>query len=465
MFKTQKETGQSIVLIAVMIFGLLALSALIVDGGHMYLNHRQAQTAADAAALAAATEYCINKGTFADTDLVAQEYALNKNQATQMIDLNPAGSPDGIAPYILVDPATKNIKVAVGLTHSTFFAKIFGRPTTTVEADASAGCFPPAAADSVIPVAWTCRPPLPGVTSDSYDCDYKSIPWRIMKDILQDLEDDGLCPNSNDPKVGQRQCLTGNAPVIYHDNADTTPSNQLTVGDYSFIQGTGYEHLQLYIVMDGLPLADDTYCDTGSGGLEGYCDIDGDGRIDWTVSQRSWLLLDKDSNAGQLPNIVDGSLTFGMVVPGWYPGKNGNTVNVYGVAESFIEGTPALIPVFKQGYICQAVDPRVTCTDLADDDDYVMKLAGGDPETYYYVVGFAEFYVSCVVDKPNKICPGKELLMAKLKAANLTDLAKAYQNEPSIEGYFMDGWVADNPDLQTGENQIDLGIYIITLTE
>ena len=147
MFKTKNEIGQSIILIALMLFGLFVVAGLIVDGGNMYLNRRQAQTAADAAALAAATEYCISKGTPTEADLVAQDYALNKNRATQMIDLSPEGNPDGSAPFILIDAATKNIRVAVELTHSTFFAKVFGRSATTVEADASAGCYPPAAAD------------------------------------------------------------------------------------------------------------------------------------------------------------------------------------------------------------------------------------------------------------------------------------------------------------------------------
>lgn len=464
MFREKKENGQSIVLIALMLFGLFVLAALIVDGGNMYLNRRQAQTAADAAALAAATEYCVNKVSLTQADLVAQDYALTKNNATQMIDLSPAGSPDGLAPYILLDAASKNIRVAVELTHATFFARVFGRSATTVEADASAGCYPPAAADSVIPVAWTCRAPLPGVISDSLDCDYKSIPWRIMKQIVDELMAGSPgCPHNN-----PRECLTGNAPLIYHDNELNVPSNQLTRGDYTLDppQGipAGYE-LQLNIIMDALPLGADVYCTTDTGGLASFCDLDGDGRIDWTNSERSWLLLDANSNQAQLDDIVRGDLTFGMVTPGWYPGRGGNIVDVYHDAQTYIEGTPALIPVFEEGMICgNSVDPRTDCV-LADPNDYVMKLTGNDPETYFYVIGFAEFYVSCVADSPSKVCPGKEEVIAKLQDAGLTTLARDFKNEFSIEGYFLDGWVADNPNLQTGSNQIDLGVYIITLTE
>ena len=460
MFKTKNETGQSLVLIAVMIFGLFVLAGLIVDGGNMYLNRRQAQTAADAAALAAALEYCINKGSLADADLVAQDYALEENQATQMIDLSPADNPDGIAPFILIDADSKNVKVAVELEHSTFFARVFGQDATIVEATASAGCYPPAAADSVIPVAWTCRPPLPGVESTSDDCDYKSIPWGVMKEILDDLmaEIPG-CPQNN-----RRLCLTGKAPLLYYDSQTIAPED-VTREDVVFEPVYPEQVLQLNIIMDALPLGADVYCTTDSGQLASFCDLDGDGRIDWTNSERSWLLLDKDSNQAQLDDIVRGDITFGMFTPGWYPGRGGNIADVYHDAESFVEGTPALIPVFEWGMICgSSVDPRLDC-ELADENDHVMKLAGNDPETYFYVIGFAEFYVSCVADSPSKVCPGKEEVIAKLTDAGLSTMAKDFKNEFSIEGYFLNGWVADNPELQTGENQIDLGIYIITLTE
>jgi len=460
MFRTKQESGQSLVLIVVTIFGLVVLSALIVDGGNMYLNRREAQTAADAAALAAALEYCIQKGSLSDADLVAQDYALNENQATEMIDLNPEGNPDGVAPFILIDAAAKNVKVAVELVHSTFFAKVFGLDTTIVEATASAGCYPPKAADSVIPVAWTCRPPLPGVLSTSPDCDYKSFPWSVMQQILVELEDGSSGCNSNN----HRLCLTGNAPLLYYDSDAFPNPADLDRADVSFSQLDDYE-LQLNIIMDALPLGADVYCTLENGDVSSYCDLDGDGRIDWTNSERSWLLLDKDSNQAQLDEIIRGEITFGMVTPGWYPGRGGNIADVYHDAEAYIEGTPALIPVFETGKICgNSVDPRLDCV-LADSDDYVMKLAGNDPETYFYVIGFAEFYVSCVADSPSKVCPGKEQVITKLEEAGLSAMARDFNNEFSVEGYFLNGWVADNPDIQIGENQIDLGVYVITLTE
>lgn len=57
--KTQdkSEKGQAIVMIAFAIVGLFALVALAMDGGHSFSDRREAQNAADAAALAAARRY------------------------------------------------------------------------------------------------------------------------------------------------------------------------------------------------------------------------------------------------------------------------------------------------------------------------------------------------------------------------------------------------------------------------
>ncbi len=54
MIHKKSENGQSIILIVFAIVGLIGLTGLTVDGGLAYSDHRQAQNAADSAALAAA---------------------------------------------------------------------------------------------------------------------------------------------------------------------------------------------------------------------------------------------------------------------------------------------------------------------------------------------------------------------------------------------------------------------------
>ena len=435
MFRTKKENGQTIVLIAVMLFGLMAVSALIVDGGNAYLSRRQAQTAADAAALAAANEYCINQGTVADAETFATEYALNQNKGSQLIDLDPAGSPDGLPPYILVDPATGNIRVGVEVTNSTFFAKVFGRDTTTVAADASAGCYPPGAADSVLPIAWSCRPPIPGIPSDSSDCEWKAIPWPVFQDILANPS---FVPTGN------------SGTLLYHDD-ENEPETAA-----SYLNGAG--DLQLYLVMDTIPSSAEIPCiqtDPINGTVN--CDLDGDGRIDILGNgDRSWLILDGDANNAQLDDIVRGELTFGVSAPTWYPGRSGAVADVYKDAVNFIEGEPALIPVFE--VFCAPTSNPLTdplCASLVEAGDGLVQISTAASGTYFRVVGFAEFYVSCVSNKLSKKCPGKEFALS---------LGIITQSTPSIEGYFIDGWASSDQTVGDG-SALDLGIYVLSLTE
>jgi len=52
MHKRKSERGQSLVIIAVVMVGLIALMGLAIDGGNVFMQRRRAQNAADAAALA-----------------------------------------------------------------------------------------------------------------------------------------------------------------------------------------------------------------------------------------------------------------------------------------------------------------------------------------------------------------------------------------------------------------------------
>ncbi len=54
MKRRHSEKGQSYIIMAIMMVGMLGFSALAIDGGNLYHEHRRAQNAADAAAMAAA---------------------------------------------------------------------------------------------------------------------------------------------------------------------------------------------------------------------------------------------------------------------------------------------------------------------------------------------------------------------------------------------------------------------------
>ena len=69
------ERGQSLVFIAIFMVALIGILALAIDGGLGYSKRRQAQNAADAAALAGADALC-DSDTSTDARTVAEEYVV-----------------------------------------------------------------------------------------------------------------------------------------------------------------------------------------------------------------------------------------------------------------------------------------------------------------------------------------------------------------------------------------------------
>lgn len=408
------ENGQTIVLIVIVMVGLIAIAALLVDGGNAFFNRRDAQTAADAGALAGAYEYCVNDN---DPTTVITEYVEVQNHATLESWTFDGG----------------NIVVSVSKEQTNFFAKIFGQPTTIVYADASAACFPPGAADSVLPIAWSCRAPLPGMDSDSPDCEYKAIPWKVMEQLTAPGYS-GYDPYNNLLDDGN-----GNDPGTYHDGSGS---------------------LMIYLIMDSIPSAAEIPCiqtDPINGDVD--CDLDGDGKIDIIGNgDRSWLILDGDANNAQLDDIIRGDLVFGIDnPPTWYPGRDGAIADVYKDAKAFIEGRPAMIPVFEQ--FCAPTSNPLTdplCSSVVEPGDTLVQISTAASGTYFRVTSFAEFYVTCVSDKQSHPCPGKDLA---------TSYGIITKSTPSIEGYFISGWAASDQTIGNGTNTLDLGIYVISLTD
>jgi hypothetical protein len=74
------ERGVIIIFVALALFTLLAFSALVVDYGVMWVSRRQAQNAADAAAMAGARSLPINGGSNAEAALVAKLFASKSDQ-------------------------------------------------------------------------------------------------------------------------------------------------------------------------------------------------------------------------------------------------------------------------------------------------------------------------------------------------------------------------------------------------
>ena len=185
---SQYERGQNLVIFAVIMVVMIALAALVIDGGFGYTNRREAQNAADAGALAGAEALCSGNPDLAEPQ--ALDYAINRNGA-------------GAAEAFLGSDA---ITVTTTITQQTFLAGIFGADVVTTTAIASAGCYVPCNIKGVLPVAWACQPPAGEVITDTCAIEYGTPtvagPLYVIMDS-QSVDDDFFCkdpPNNTLPE-------------------------------------------------------------------------------------------------------------------------------------------------------------------------------------------------------------------------------------------------------------------------
>ncbi|MBT7071307.1 MAG: Tad domain-containing protein [Anaerolineae bacterium] len=128
------ERGQAIVMIAIAIVGLIGFTALAIDGGNAFSDRRNAQNAADTAALSAALAKVRNNDWNAIGQTLASSNGYNNDSISNTVNLyNPPidGTYAGNNEYIQV----------IIVSHvDTFFASIVGveQLTNTVEAVARA---------------------------------------------------------------------------------------------------------------------------------------------------------------------------------------------------------------------------------------------------------------------------------------------------------------------------------------
>ena len=415
----RKESGQSLVFLAIMMLVFVGILMLGIDGGMAFAKRRAAQNAADAGALAGARTLCITKDAMAAYN-DATTYAETYNEAADS----------------LVSVGSRTVIVTTTIPYSTTFAHFFGFDEVTAQATAEAGCFSPTIADGVLPVAWACRPPVTGWPSNSTRCQQQWITWVQLQAYM-------ALPT---PHV----CDPGGVEVCP----------------------------ELYIVMDSYSYDNDLWCmqDTPPGVLD--CDLDGDGEIDWlTRGGRSWLDLDGKNDADHdcsvttsegLPELrewIRDGYDCDLSQHTWVPEDTGNQRDLYEETETRRQTNPlVLIPVFDD--YCPDGDPRNASTwpdcqnkwhgntvihqpDSIDD----IHLDTAQQPQYFHIETFALFYITCVRLNNGDYCVGAE----RLETLN--------GNEPSlksVEGYFITGTV---PGLGgRGDPNVDTGVYTFYLT-
>lgn len=158
--------GQSLiffVFVSLILFGMLAFA---LDMGNVYYMRRWAQNSADAAALAAARQYCDYK----DTNMAkatakryvegygGEQYNLPTGVLTQTLTSISFADLDGTQPTPVTPDVFGEVEVGVEITHTTFVAGLFGIDSFTEPAVASAGCMG-GLSTTIIPIAWYCLEP------------------------------------------------------------------------------------------------------------------------------------------------------------------------------------------------------------------------------------------------------------------------------------------------------------------
>ncbi len=409
--------GQILVIFALALLALLAVSALVLDGGQIFMNRRSAQTAADAGALAGAHEYCF--GNPANAAAEAQQYAQTENYSTTA--------------SVNVNTIEQTVRVDTTISHPTFLAQLLGRDTAEVQASATAGCYYPGAAEHLLPIAWSCRPPV--TESISGVCQEKGLDWG---DQLK--------------------------PLIDGKDLDGNPISKVTIDgvDYTtpYVFKNGIVDNRVYIIMDSDQAGIDHCVEIPGGGDELTCDMDGDGSIDLLGSgDRSWLYIDEYNLKKSITNFFGLTLS----VHTWSPGQTGVNAAVLDTISDEIISKQSIVLVPVVNAVCPKSTGvnSSTCQDAAHTGTTGVPLEPGESDivlsgngnTYYHIVGFAPFYVTCVKKKGSDKCAGHTWAV---------DYGNMKDNVKTIEGYFIDNYPIDNV---YGSGGIDLGIRIVSLTE
>ena len=200
---SRSERGQAIVLIVVALIGLIAITGLVVDGGMAYADRRQAQNAADSAALAAALAQVRGENAFGAAYEAAARNGYDNNGTGNVVEIH---NPPLDGPY-------KNNKEYIQVVITSHVQTVFGpvinfrQLTNTVETIARAK--PSQIGQimygySVISLAPTS------------DCYYKKAFWLHGQATLR-IEGGGLFVNSRDSRCAFMQ--QGNGSLVLMDQS------------------------------------------------------------------------------------------------------------------------------------------------------------------------------------------------------------------------------------------------------
>jgi Flp pilus assembly protein TadG len=132
---TMRERGQVLVVFTLALVAIVAMVGLVLDGGSTFVQRRDQQNVADAAALAGAYAY-LNSGTSGAATTAATQIAATNGYSVDA---------DGVAVSVTVAEITEGTTVQVSVTkpHRNSFSGLVGFPSWDVTTTATAITGPP----------------------------------------------------------------------------------------------------------------------------------------------------------------------------------------------------------------------------------------------------------------------------------------------------------------------------------
>jgi hypothetical protein len=209
--------------------------------------------------------------------------------------------------------------------------------------------------------------------------------------------------------------------------------------------------------MDSQKTSEDIVCLPEPGGIQ--CDLDDDGNNDLLADgDRSWLDLDGGGGGSKFLAdwIIDG-FPDEIFIHTWIPGQQGVTTTVFYAAATRVGGI-SLVPVFDA--ICEGSPYDYTACFLLphsgtySGQDYVVTT-GGTFTSYFHIIGFAAFYISCVHGGNLGACPGH---------TRAVDLGSLAEDAKTVEGYFINKGFLQGIAGQPSDG-VDTGVYTVYLVE
>jgi hypothetical protein len=179
------EIGQVLPIVVVSLFALIAMAALMIDGGMLLSHRRSAQAAADAGALSGARSLCPTEDySKVDAIAVAQQY-VNQNSA-EWIELT----------HEKQFPDDNTIRVETRVSSQAFFARIFDQVGLTAVAAAEANCTTTGGTAVNMPIAFPCLEKEYDEQDNLIGC--KNIKPGVLNIIMDSKDTNVYCYHEQD---------------------------------------------------------------------------------------------------------------------------------------------------------------------------------------------------------------------------------------------------------------------------